>query len=185
MENNGLQGVDGVAMYDFGIVRSLRKRRGWTIAHLASLAGVSSAVISRLERNESRAELETLFRVSRAFGVGTPELLSLAERPLAHVIRESAHESEGFAFREIAYGNVRCLLGSASASGWVSRPDVHADQYELCWCLSGTVRIALPAETHVLEAGSAVQFDAIIEHSYEAVTNCRLLIMHLTKEKRY
>ena len=172
-------------MFDFGIVRSLRKRRGWTIAALSTRTGVSQAVISRLERNESEAELGTLFRLSRAFGLSAPELLRLAERPLVHATGETRHESEGFTFREITYGNVRALIGSAAAGGWVSRPDVHADRYEVCWCLSGRVRISLPAERHALAAGEAVQFDAVIEHRYEALTDCRVLILHLTKDKRY
>lgn len=172
-------------MYDFAVLRSLRKKEQMTIADVAAQSGVSPSVISRLERNRTRAELETIFRLSRVFNISTSELLQLAERPLAHRISESEHQSAGFTFRQIRYGNVRCLLGTASAGGWVSHPEAHAHDLELCWCLEGEVKLMLPEEQHPLKAGDAVQFDAILEHRYEAVSDCRLIVMHLTKEKRY
>ncbi len=172
-------------MYDFAVVRDLRKRAGLTIRELAERSAVSQAVISKLERNQSRAELETLFRLARALGINTTELLGLAEKQTAQTIVESHHRSDGFTFRQIEYGNLTCLLGTASAGGWVSRSEVHADLYELCWCLAGEIQLTLSTESRRLKSGDATQFDAILEHSYEAVTDCRLLIVHLTKDKRF
>jgi transcriptional regulator with XRE-family HTH domain len=172
-------------MYDFAVVRDLRKRAGLTIRELAERSSVSQAVISKLERNQSRAELETLFRLARVFGINTTELLGLAEKQTAQTIVESHHRSDGFTFRQIEYGNLTCLLGTASAGGWVSRSEVHADLYELCWCLEGEIQLTLSTESRRLKSGDATQFDAILEHSYEAVTDCRLLIVHLTKDKRF
>jgi transcriptional regulator with XRE-family HTH domain len=173
------------AIFDFSVLRTLRKRHSLTIASLSEQAGVSTAVISKLERNRTQAELDTLCRLAKVFGLQTTELIALAERRTSQLIKENSHNSDGFEFRQIRYGNVRCLLGSAPAGGWVSRPDAHSDQYELCWCLSGQVKLSLPAATHVLSAGEAVQFDAVLEHAYEAIEACRLLIIHLTKEKRF
>ena len=55
-------------MFDFSVLRELRKREGLTIEATSKRSGVSPAVISKLERNQTRAELETLFRISRVFG---------------------------------------------------------------------------------------------------------------------
>ena len=173
------------AVFDFTVLRGLRKRHGLTIAMLSEQSGVSTAVISKLERNRTQAELETLCRLAKVFGLQTTELIALAERRTSQCIDESSHDSDGFVFRQIRYGNVRCLLGTAKAGGWVSRPDVHSDEYELCWCLSGEVRLTLPKASHVLSDGQAVQFDAVLEHSYEALQACRLLIVHLTKGNRF
>jgi len=38
-------------MYDFSILRDLRKRSGLNIADVSARSGVSAAVISKLERN--------------------------------------------------------------------------------------------------------------------------------------
>lgn len=47
------------------------------------------------------------------------------------------------------------------------------------------MRIRLPRETHDLSPGDALQFDAVLDHSYEALSDCEVLILHLTKPKRF
>lgn len=172
-------------MYDFHILRELRKQEGWTIANLSSRTGVSPAVISKLERNQTSADLSTLFSLSRAFGMNATDLLMLAESRTAHRSSESSHPSGAFAFREIRYGNIRALLGEAKAGGHVSNPEIHQDDLEVCWVLRGTVRVQLPHEHAVLKAGECVQFDAILKHAYEVIEDCQILILHLKKGKRF
>jgi transcriptional regulator with XRE-family HTH domain len=172
-------------MFDFAILRQLRQREGWTLASLAARAGVSTAVISKLERNQTAAELSTLFSLSRAFGLSVTDLLQLAEARTAHRSRERARQSGAFAFRQVSYGNVRALLGRARAGATVSTPEIHRDDYEMCWILSGRVRVALPHERHDLAAGDCVQFDAVLEHTYEVIEDCEILILHLRKDKRF
>jgi transcriptional regulator with XRE-family HTH domain len=174
-----------VAMYDFSIVRDLRQREGLTIADLSQRSGISAAVISKLERNQSAAELATLFSLSRAFGLNTTDLLLLAESRTAHRKQESSHKSGSFTFREISYSNIRALIGEAAAGGKVSNPEIHRDDYEICWVLEGRVRVLLPHEQHDLKAGQCVQFDAILEHTYEVIDDCRVLILHQKKSKRF
>ncbi|MEI6788655.1 MAG: helix-turn-helix domain-containing protein [bacterium] len=176
---------DWSRMYDFEILRELRKREGWTIADLSKKSGVSPAVISKLERNRSSAELPTLFYLSRVFGMNTTDLLMLAESRTAHRTSESGHQSGAFKFREIRYGNVRALLGEAKAGGKVSNAEIHQDDQEVCWVLRGKIRVRLPHEQPVLKAGECVQFDAILEHSYEVIEDCQILILHLKKGKRF
>ena len=172
-------------MYDFGILRELRKRAGWTIDELSSKTGVSPAVISKLERNQTSAELATLFSLSRAFGMNTTDLLLLAESRTAHRTRESNQRSGAFTFREIQSGNIRALLGEAKAGGQVSNPEIHQDDLEVCWVLRGKIKLQLPHEHPVIKAGECVQFDAILEHSYEVIEDCQILILHLKKGKRF
>lgn len=172
-------------MYDFEILRELRKREGWTISDLSVRTGVSPAVISKLERNQTSAELPTLFSLSRAFGMNATDLLMLAESHTAHRSSESSHRSGAFTFREIRYGNIRALLGEARAGGQVSNPEIHHDDYEVCWVLRGAVRVQLPHEHPLLKAGDCLQFDAILEHAYEVIEDCQIMILHLRKGKRF
>ncbi|MBL7077212.1 MAG: helix-turn-helix domain-containing protein [Kiritimatiellae bacterium] len=173
------------AMYDFSVVRELRRREGWTIGELAGKTGVSAAVISKLERNLSMAELPTLFKLGRAFGVNAADLLSLAEFRTAHVAHEEQHDSGGFKFRGISYANARCLYGEAKAGATISRPEIHQDDYEICWVLEGSIRFILPNEVHVLKAGDCIQFDALLEHTFEAIEDCRIILQQLKKDKRF
>ena len=173
------------AMYDFSVLRRLRKRDGLTIGELSQRTGVSPAVISKLERNRTSAELGTLFCISRAFGLNTTDLLMLAESRTSHCTDEKVRSSGAFTFREIRYANVEALVGEARAGGKVSNPEIHQDDLEVCWVLRGRVRVRLPNERHSLKAGAAIQFDAILEHTYEVIEDCQLLILHLKKGKRF
>ena len=171
--------------FDFTILRELRKRAGLSIGEVSAESGVSAAVISKLERNRTRAELDTLYRLARVFGITVAELLNLAEARLSHPLKATAHRNEDFLFREINYKNIRCLHGRAGKGSRVSHPNVHRDDYELCWILDGTLRLTLPSESYELSAGQSLQFDALLEHMYEVLTDCELLILHIRKENRF
>ena len=177
--------ADPTAMFDFSVLRDLRKRDGLSIEQVSNSSGVSAAVISKLERNQTSAELGTLFRLGRVFGINTTELISLAESRTAQLATGTAHQSGAFHFKEITYGNARLLFGEAPGGATVSKPEIHRDDYEICWVLSGKVEINLPHEKHVIGAGGAIQFDAILDHTYEALESCRIIIAHLRKGKRF
>jgi len=175
-----------VRMFDFGVLRELRRREELTLAEVAERSGVSVAVISKLERNQSAAELETLARLGRVFGMRGSDLLALAEAPLAHRTREDTpYRRDGFSFRVVRYGNLSVFHVEASEGAHVSTPEVHHDDLELCWVITGTLRVKLPLETIEVEAGSCIQFDAIQEHTYEALTATKLVLVHQKKETRF
>jgi len=173
------------AMYDFSVLRELRKRDGLSIADVSERSGVSAAVISKMERNRTLAGVDTLYRVARVFGMHASDLLSLAETRSAHKLGTTEHTTNGIRFREVRYGNIRCLLGIAPAGSSVSRPEVHSDDYEVCWVLRGRLMFYLPNEKHEMAAGDAIQFDAILEHTYEAIDDSEFLLVHLRKSKRF
>jgi len=172
-------------MYDFSILRQLRKSNGFTIADVSDRSGVSPAVISKLERNQSSAELDTLFRISRVFDMSAADLIALAESRTGHRKKATHREVHGFSFEQVKYSNLLCLYGGARAGNELSRPEIHKDDYELCWVLEGEVNITLPGEIHNLKTGDSLQFDAILEHSYHVVRDCRLMILHITKARRF
>ncbi len=172
-------------MYDFSVLRRLRKTENMSIMELSERSGVSAAVISKLERNQTVAELDTIYRLSRVFGMNPSDLLRLAEARSAHKANESSHNAEDFFFREVAYGNIKCLYGTAKEGGKVSRPNIHKDNYELCWVLKGELLFHLPHEKIVIKAGEAIQFDALLEHTYEALKDVEMLVLHIRKEKRF
>jgi transcriptional regulator with XRE-family HTH domain len=172
-------------MYDFGVLRDLRKREGLNIAQVSERSAVSAAVISKLERNQTQPGLDTLYKLSRVFGMHPSDLLKLAESRSATKLEATEHVNEGILFQEITYGNVRCLLGDAPAGTRTSRPEIHGDHYEVCWVISGQLRFNLPHEVHELGAGQAIQFDAILEHTYEAMQDSRFILIHLTKNQNF
>ncbi len=176
---------ESTVMYNFGVLRGLRKREGLTIADLSERSGVSPAVISKLERNQTTAELKTLFRLARAFGVTAAELLALVESRTAQCKHETDRILGDFHFRRIEFANSSCFYAEAPRGASRSNPDGHRDEYETCWVLQGALKVVLPYETHVLNAGDCLQFDALFEHTYEVLEDCRIIIQHIHKEKRF
>jgi transcriptional regulator with XRE-family HTH domain len=171
--------------YDFSVLRKLRKAQEWTIAQLSETSSVSSAVISRLERNQGSPELDTLFRLGKALGMTATDLISLAEFRSSQKVEAVKYHSGSFDFESINYLNAKCHFGEAKASGKLSRPEVHKDEYEICWVLEGQVDITVSDEHHNLTKGEALQFDAILPHSYRVIEDCKVFIIHLHKEKRF
>ena len=172
-------------MYDFAVLRELRKREKLTLQEVSRRSSISVAVISRLERNQSVAELETLFKLGRVFGMSATDLLALAEAPLSHRIKSTRYRSDGFQFEKIAYANATVFHGEAAGGSRVSRPEIHRDDTEICWVRTGRIRLCVGEEVYELDAGESVQFDAIQSHTYEALSDCTLILLHIRKEKRY
>ncbi len=180
-----LPAEDKLPPFDFTVLRDLRKRADLTISDVSERSRVSAAVISKLERNLASAELETLHRLARVFNLTASDLLGLAESCTSHATSAIAYRSGDFNFERIDYGNARCFHARAKAGSRLHRPDVHHDDHEICWVLEGTLEVELPRERHTLRTGDALQFDAVQEHTYEAIENTEFLLIHLRKPHRY
>lgn len=170
---------------DFSVLRDLRKHFSMNIADLSEKSGVSASVISKLERNQTSAEMVTLFRIARVFGITLSELIALAENQTAHRITEEKYRSGGFEFRRISYGNIRCMNAAARKGAKLSTPELHRDDYEVLWVKKGKIRFTLPNEHYELSAGMSIQFDALMVHTYTVLEDCELFIVHLRKNKRF
>lgn len=171
--------------FDFSVMRELRKREGLTLEETAARSGLSAAVLSRLERNQTSAELDTLYKLGRVFGMSAADLITLAEARMAHRKHDEAYRSDGFSFRLIRYANLSCYWGQAPAGAHIRKPEIHHDDHETCWVIEGRIRLTLPHDVCELGAGESLQFDAIQEHSYEALEESRLVIIHFKKSNRY
>lgn len=177
--------VLSMPMFDFSVLREIRKRSGMTLNDLSEKSGVSLGVISKLERNQTQAEVSTLYKIGRVFGMRATDILTLAEAPISNKKQAQSYESEGFEFQSIQYGKAKCILANAKQGAKISKPEVHHDDHEICWVLKGSIRLTLPQEAHVLNSGESIQFDAIQEHAYEALADCQIMIVHLLKDKRF
>ena len=75
--------------WDFSILRHLRKQFAWSIADLSEHSQVAASVISKLERNRSKAEIDTLYKIAQAFSMTLSDLFALAEK------RTAQHNDDG------------------------------------------------------------------------------------------
>ena len=185
MKSRGSSSGERENTLDFSILRVLRQREGMSIAELSEKSGVSASVISKLERNRTSAETDTLCRIAHTFQITLTDLICLAERQSSHSVHAEQYRSGDFLFERVSYNNLRCMHAEAAAGAGLSTPELHRDDYELCWVLRGCLRLSLPEEELLLRQGMAVQFDALLQHRYEALEDTELVIVHLQKPKRF
>lgn len=68
-------------------IRVERESRGWSLSDLAERAGVSRAMIHKIERGESSPTATLLARLSGAFGISMSTLIARAEMPEGKLLR--------------------------------------------------------------------------------------------------
>ena len=121
--------------WDFGILRSLRKQFKWSIADLSERAQIAPSVISKLERHQSCAELDTLYKIAQAFGMNLSDLMALAEKRTVQQVQEQSYNIDDFAFKRVSYGNMRCMTACAPAGAKLCRPAIHREDKTLTFYL--------------------------------------------------
>ena len=102
-----------------------------------------------------------------------------------NISRSERYQTGDFTFDRISYGNMRSMHVIAPANAKLSRPEIHRDDYEMCWVLKGKIKFSLPNETYILSGGDSIQFDALLTHNYETLENSEILIVHIKKGKRF
>ena len=173
---------EGYMTYDFSIIRHLRKKLGLTIYGLSEKCGVSYVALSKLERNLGNPELKTLDRIARALNIETHNLLALAEHDRPRVVESENVVEHGFEVRAAKLDSVRVAYvhGPKGATGVADHQ--HRDDYEICFVLSGKLRLNIRDSIYEITAGQAVRFDCVFEHFYEVIEDAAFI--HILMAKR-
>ncbi len=147
-------------------IRALRAERGLTLDALATLAGVSRAMLSRIERGGSSPTAQLLAKVCGGLGITMSALFTEAESPPCPVQRRAAQRT----WRDPATGYVRRTVSPAGSGSAVDITEVEfppgaqvefenrrvagADQH--VWVLAGTLHLELAGEAVRLETGDCM-----------------------------
>ena len=158
-------------------VKELRRRRGLTLEDLAERAGVSRAMISKVERGEKNPTLVVAAKVAEGLGVTIAELLGVKERREIVVIPrerrmtmrdpESGFErqllSPTFGGRGVEF--VRNVVPYGSTSGEVPPHRRGVEEYVVVE--KGSLRTFVGDEEYLLEPGDALYFEADVSHRFD------------------
>ncbi|WP_181806060.1 helix-turn-helix domain-containing protein [Streptomyces shenzhenensis] len=173
-------------------VRTERERRRWTLAQLADASGVSSAMISRIERGESSPTAVVLGKLSAAFQLSVASLLALAEgawEPGADVpgVRRGADAAEwrdpgtGYRRRQITGPRFPAEIAEIRLPAGARVPypaAAFAFVRQLVWVLDGRLTFHDGDTVHELEAGDTVELGAPAERVFANTTGseCRYAV---------
>jgi transcriptional regulator with XRE-family HTH domain len=174
-------------------VKELRRRRGLTLEDLAERAGVSRAMISKVERGEKNPTLVVAAKVAEGLGVTISELLGVKERREIVVIPrerrmtmrdpESGFErqllSPTFGGRGVEF--VRNVVPHGSTSGEFPPHRRGVEEYMVVE--KGRLRTFVGDEEHLLEAGDALYFEADVSHRFDNAGDgeCSYYLVIVTK----
>jgi transcriptional regulator with XRE-family HTH domain len=165
------------------VVREQRYVSGATLAEVATAAGLSKAILSRIENGHGNPSIETLFRIARALQLPLSALLAEDQSPRSRMIPARSgpelHADSGMTAWLVhaqARGHHAEVYELVLPAGIDQRTAGHLPgTEELLICLTGRLRAGPLGEEVELAAGDAAWFAADEEHHYVALRAARAL----------
>ena len=157
-------------------IRELRVRRNWTQDALAERAGVSKAMLSKVERGENNPTLVVAAKIAAALGLTMSQLIGADERRRA--LRLPKEQRVSFldpatgierrlfpAFGSSAIDIVQIVVPAGASSGDLAPHLMPVEYYLLVE--QGSVRFTIDDETYDLTAGDAFYFMGDAPHRFD------------------
>lgn len=182
--------VEGLERYAIGAkIRALRTARKLGLSQLGAHTGLSSGMLSKIERGQLFPTLPTLLRIAMVFGVGLDHFFTDGAEPLVAIVRKKdrlrlpdrpkGDPSYFFESLDFPVNNRRmeayyAVFDSAAASDPHSHPGA-----EFLYVIEGRLAITVESNRHILEAGDSMYFDGSREHSYcrDAPGRCSAVVV--------
>jgi transcriptional regulator with XRE-family HTH domain len=161
-----------------GNLRRLRTKRGLSLERLSQLSGVSRAMLGQIELGQSAPTINVLWKIARALEVTFSALISSRTQSGVLVLRST--EAKVLTSKDRSFSS-RALFPFDEprrvefyelrlSSGGIERADAHAPGTAENLVVSvGTVEIDIAGETHRLDAGDSILFEADSPHAYRNV----------------
>ncbi|MFZ0215116.1 MAG: cupin domain-containing protein [Candidatus Dormiibacterota bacterium] len=161
-------------------LRSLRRAASCSVQALAQRAGVSSGLISQVERGIGNPSLNNLQKLAAALGVSLSELFGrdasgagpLSVRPACAVVRRDQRKQLVFPQERILYElltpdlqrSLEVIRSVVPVDYDTSSAPYRHDGEECVHILRGRIEVHVGDEAHVLEAGDTITYDAGVPH---------------------
>jgi transcriptional regulator with XRE-family HTH domain len=161
-----------------GNLRRLRTRRGLSLEKLAQISGVSRAMLGQIELGQSAPTINVLWKIARALEVTFSALISARTQSGALVLR--SNESKLLTSKDRSFSS-RALFPFDEprrvefyelrlSAGAVENADAHPPGTgENLVVTAGTIEIDVAGDTHKLETGDSILFEADTPHAYRNV----------------
>src|SRR5688572_15859053 len=156
-------------------LQAARKSRGLSASALAESAGVSRAMIGKVERGEAQPTAVLLARLASALGMTLSELVSRAEDGGGRLVRAAdqptwTDPASGYRRRTVSPASGRPLelveielpAGARVAFAADAYPDVH----QQIWVLDGHLRLHEGDAVHELDRGDCLQLGPPLTRAY-------------------
>ncbi|QNE35590.1 helix-turn-helix domain-containing protein [Leifsonia shinshuensis] len=170
-------------------VRARRKARGLTLSAMTERTGLSTAIISQIERGLANPSFTTLAQLAHGLDIPVGELF--AQQPVSRspVVRKSERrdllstvaEARGRTVFELLSPDLHGTLEAI----WVETPPGHDSSgtpfthrgEEFGLIISGRKEVYVDGEQYVLEEGDSITFNSTVPHWYKNTSDevCRAI----------
>lgn len=169
-------------------LRAERRARNWSLDELAGRAGVSKAMLSKLERGESSPTATLLGRICGAYGITMSALVAqpgesgggrLARRAEQPVWRDPQTHYLRRQVSPLSDLPIQLVEVELPAGAEVAFPaSAYAFIRQLIWVLSGRLEFAEGGTVHRLDAGDCLELGAPAECVFRnrGRTRCRYVV---------
>lgn len=153
-------------------IRAMRSRQRLTLKDVAERTGVSVSMLSMLERGVATASIQTLVSVASALGVHMYDLFDKPNRsrvsPVTRLEDQAHVRTSHGAVRRVVHNDTSSgveLAVNEYDPGGSSGPGLtHHDGREFGVLVSGSLRVDLDGESHVLRPGDAIAYASTRPH---------------------
>ena len=180
------------SVYDFRIIRVLRRRLNLTLQVLAARSGLTYPTVESVETNKTFPSLKTLDALAGALQITTSSLIGLAERRLVQRRKAKVEKHSGLTradkglenCRVARYDKGKLIRVTAEEGDFVHVMGLHEDVHEFCYVLSGCVELRVEDKTYRLGPDDTILFDGLLNHSYTQLEAGEYVTVHLPKDIR-
>lgn len=154
-------------------IKAARVGKGFTLDRVAELSGLGKGLLSKVENFRVTPSLPTLARLTEALGLTMAELLEgLDSKPQISIVRrgerrEVERDQSNIRYFSLAHGRPDREMDPFELvippHGGRREPMPHEGE-EFLLVLDGAVEFEYGDESHRLETGDAVYFDAEVNH---------------------
>lgn len=173
--------TEGLERYEIGPkLRALRLKKKMGLVELGKHTGLSSALLSKVERGKLFPTLPTLLRISLVFGVGLEYFFSDArEKPVLAVVRKAERirfpehpdgQTSSYVFECLDYPATERKMNAYYVEFEHVQPtDVEPHSHpgaEVLYVLRGRIAVTYDGEDHELHEGDSMYFESDRAHAY-------------------
>jgi transcriptional regulator with XRE-family HTH domain len=168
-------------------LQAARKTRGLSVSALAERAGVSRAMIAKIEHGEAQPTAVLLARLASALGMTLSELVARAEDGAGRLVRAAdqptwTDPASGYRRRTVSPASGRPLelveIELPAAARVAFAADAYPDVHQQIWVLDGRLRLQEGDAVHELDVGDCLQLGPPADRVYGNPTDrtCRYLV---------
>src|SRR6266404_3895496 len=162
-------------------LRMARRTKGWTMKQLATAAGCSESLLSKIENGRNLPSLPQLHRLVQVLDTNIGWLFGdrasqrnivfrAGQRPV--IALDPQHRGEGIALeRVIPFSEMhllQCNIHHIAEGGSSAGPIAHEGE-EVGYVLAGRIELIVDGRSHRLAAGDAFVFRSDRQHAYRNV----------------